>query len=67
MNMNKEILKLSDLSVNDFFRFLNYKDLPSGPLNRVVGREFTTVTFVSVDDLFSPIYNAIDYCHVIKY
>ena len=55
---------ISALSVNDTFRFVDYRDLVVGPVYRVVGYEFNCVTYVNTLDLFSPIYHAIDYAFV---
>lgn len=57
-------VRLSSLSVNDSFRFVDYREKPSGPVYRVVGYEYNCVTFVNLLDLFSPVYYAIDYAFV---
>lgn len=59
-----EYVRLSSLSVNDTFRFINYADKPSGPVYRVAGREFDCVTYVDPSDLFSPVFYAINYAFV---
>ena len=57
-------IRLSSLSVNDRFRFTDYRDIPVGPVYRVIGREHDCVTYVNTLDLFSPVFYAIDYAFV---
>lgn len=56
---------LGSLAVGSTFRFIDYTYMPVGDIYRVVGSEFEMVDYVSISDLFSPVYCAINYCEVL--